>query len=53
MDDNRNVIESADPDVNHYNDTIIDFKSYTSETFCGNINNKVLLIFYIRMSVVF
>ena len=40
MDDNRNVIESADPDVNHYNDTIVNFKSYTPETFCGNINNS-------------
>ena len=40
MEDNMNVIESADPDLNHYNDTIVNFKSFTPETFCGNIENK-------------
>ena len=40
MEDNRNVIESADPDSHHYNDTTINFNSYTPETFCGNIDNK-------------
>ena len=40
MEDNFNLIESADPDSNHFNDTIINFKSYTPETFSGNIDSK-------------
>ena len=40
MEDYLNLMESADPDSNHFNDTIVNFKSYTPETFCGNIDNK-------------
>ena len=36
----ENIIESADPDLNHYNDTIVNFKSYTPETFRGCIESK-------------
>ena len=40
MEDNTNIIESADPDSNHYNDTIVNFNAYTPDTFRGNIDNK-------------
>ena len=40
MEDNLNIIESVDPDSNHFNDTIVNFKSYTPETFCDNIDSK-------------
>ena len=40
MEDNRYIIESADPDVNHYDDTIVNFNSYTPETFHGIIDDK-------------
>ena len=36
----ENIIESADPDLNHYNDTMVNFKSYTPETFRGCIESK-------------
>ena len=38
--DNLNTIESSDPDLNHYNDTSINFNSYTPETISGKLNNK-------------
>ena len=40
MEDYLNLMESADPDSNHFNDTIVNFKSYTPETFCDNIDSK-------------
>ena len=40
MEDNTNIIESADPDSNHYNDTIVNFNAFTPETFRGSIDNK-------------
>ena len=40
MEDNLNLMESADPDSNHFNDTIVNFKSYTPEIFCGNFDNR-------------
>ena len=40
MEDNRNFIESTDPDLNHYTDNIVNFNTYTPETFQGNIGNK-------------
>ena len=40
MEDNLNIIESVDPDSNHFNYTIVNFMSYTPETFFGNIDNK-------------
>ena len=47
MEDNRNFIESADPDLNHYTDNIVNFNTYTPETFRGIIgNNGSLNIFH-------
>ena len=40
MADNNNIIESADPDLNHYNDTVVNFKAYTPETFRGCIDSN-------------
>ena len=40
MEDNKNIIESADPDSNHYNDNIVNLNAYTPDTFRGNIENK-------------
>ena len=40
MEDNFNLIDSADSVSNHFNDTILNFKSYTPETFSGNIDSK-------------
>ena len=40
MEDNRNFIESTDPDLNHYTDNIVNFNTYTPEAFRGNIGNK-------------
>ena len=40
MDDNRNILDTADPDSNHYADNIINFNSYTPETLCDTIDTK-------------
>ena len=40
MADNNNIIESADPDLNHYNDTVVNFKTYTPEAFRGCIDSN-------------
>ena len=40
LEDNRNILDTADPDSNHYADNIINFNSYTPESLCGKINTK-------------
>ena len=40
LDDNRNILDTADPDANHYVDNIINFNSYTPESLCNKIDTK-------------
>ena len=34
LEDNRNILDTADPDSNHYADNIINCNSYTPESLC-------------------
>ena len=40
LDNNRNILDTADPDSNHYVDNIINFNSYTPELLRDNIDMK-------------
>ena len=46
LDDNRNILDTADPDSNHYVDNIINFNSYTPESLRDNIDTKGTLNIY-------
>ena len=46
LDDNRNILDTADPDSNHYVDNIINFNAYTPESLRDNIDTKGTLNIY-------
>ena len=46
--DNISILEEIDPDINHYNDTTVNFKQYSTESFNKEINtaNGTLNVFH-------